>query len=311
MPPPAQTKPAAIAEASPVATPASFKSGTLPAAIAPLSTRNAALAGDPAAANIVGERYLSGKGVARNPKLAQHWLEVAANGGSAAAEFRLGVMFEKGDDGLPADRNQATTWYRKSAEHGNVQAMHNLAVLYAGQTEGTPDYATAAKWFEQAANYGLKDSQYNLAVLYQSGLGVTKDAATAYKWFAIGAAHGDTEAAKQRDDLRKTIPAGTLASLEPQIKAWHAKPQPRPSSAADAQSSPATQVLVKPPETAASEVGDVQQMLVKLGYDPGTLDGTMTAQTREAIRTFEQRSGLPDNGEISDELLSKLKGLAG
>ena len=59
------------------------------------------------------------------------------------------------------------------------------------------------------------------------------------------------------------------------------------------------------------EVGKVQKMLVQLGYDPGTLDGTMTAQTHEAIKTFEARSGMPVTGELSPALLQKLKGLAG
>lgn len=52
-------------------------------------------------------------------------------------------------------------------------------------------------------------------------------------------------------------------------------------------------------------------MLSQLGYDPGTLDGTLTAQTHDAIRTFEDRSGLPATGEISDALVQKLKALAG
>jgi len=288
-------KPVVLAEASPAAAAAE----TLPAAIAPLSTRDAAIAGDPTAAYTIAERFLAGKGVTRNPKMAEHWYERAAKVGSANAEFRLGALYEKGDEGVTSDKTKAQAWYRKGADHGNVQAMHNLAVLYAAQTGGTPDYASSAKWFEQAAGYGLKDSQYNLAVLYQNGLGVKKDLPTAYKWFAIGAARGDAEAAKQRDDLHKILPSAVLTSLEPQIKAWHAKP---PQQADEA-------VPMAP--TAEAEVTTVQKMLVQLGYDPGAVDGKLSAQTREAIRGFEQRSGLPDDGEISDGLLTKLKALAG
>ena len=287
-------KPVMTAEASPAAT-----AEALPAGIGPLSTRDAAIAGDPTAAYTIAERFLAGKGVTRNPKMAGHWYEQAAKAGSANAEFRLGALYEKGDEGIASDKAKARTWYRRGADHGNVQAMHNLAVLYAAQAGGTPDYASAAKWFEEAAGYGLKDSQYNLAVLYQNGLGVKKDLPTAYKWFAIGAARGDAEAAKQRDELHKNLPAAALAGLEPQIKAWHAR---QPQQAAG---------IVPMAPTAEAEVTTVQKMLVQLGYDPGAVDGKLSAQTREAIHGFEQRSGLPDDGEISETLLAKLKALAG
>lgn len=292
-------KPVAMAEATPAAAPVVASIDSLPVAIAPQSTRDAAIAGDPTAAYTIAERFLAGKGVTRNPKMAEHWYEQAAKAGSANAEFRLGALYEKGDEGVASDKAKAQIWYRKGADHGNVQAMHNLAVLYAAQTGGTPDYASSAKWFEQAAAYGLKDSQYNLAVLYQNGLGVKKDLPTAYKWFAIGAARGDTEAAKQRDDLHKILPTAVLAGLEPQIKAWRAK---QPQQAAE--------VVPRLP-TAEAEVTSVQKMLVQLGYDPGAVDGKMSAQTREAIRGFEQRSGLPDDGEITDAVLTKLRALAG
>jgi localization factor PodJL len=66
-----------------------------------------------------------------------------------------------------------------------------------------------------------------------------------------------------------------------------------------------------PMSKAAQDIGMVQKMLADLGYDPGTLDGTLTAQTHEAIKTFEGRSGMPVTGELSDALTEKLKALAG
>jgi len=299
LPQAAPAKPTIVADLGAVAP----QIDTLPAAIAPLSVRTSAMGGDPAAAYAIAERYLAGKGVTRDAKQAKIWYEQAAKSGYPLAEFRLGVLYEKGDDGVSADRAQAMSLYRKGADHGNVQAMHNLAVLFAGQAGGATDYASAAKWFEQAAGYGLKDSQYNLAVLYQSGLGVAKDPGIAYKWFAIGAARGDAEAGKQRDELRKALPAATITSIDAQVKAWHPKVQDHNANFTDAQAASANPLL--------PGVGDVQQMLAKLGYDPGTLDGTMTAQTHEAIRTFQQRSGLTATGEISDDLVGKLKALGG
>ena len=306
---PVQAEPASLTTAS--------EPEELPAAIAPLSLRNAALAGDPIAAYTIADRFLAGKGVARDPSKAARWYERSAKAGLPLAEFKLGVLYERGEEGLTADRASALGWYEKGAGHGNVQAMHNLAVLFTAQSGGEPDYAQAAKWFEQAANYGLKDSQYNLAVLYENGLGVTKSVQTAYKWLAIVAAHGDAEAAKRRDILRKQVPVAMLSTVETQAKIWRAKPQDRKANTIDAMAANTVTVPALTDDTgsaiasAAREVGDVQQMLSKLGYDPGTLDGTLTAQTREAIRSFEGRSGLPPTGEISPDLVRKLKSLAG
>ena len=286
----------------------------LPATIAPLSLRTAALAGDPIASYTIADRFLTGKGVARDPSKAAHWYEQSAKAGQPLAEFKLGVLYERGDEGVTADRGRALGWYQRGAEHGNVQAMHNLAVLFTAQAGGEPDYAQAAKWFEQAANYGLKDSQYNLAVLYENGLGVTKSVMTAYKWLAIDAAHGDAEAAKRRDTLRKQVPVAMLSTVEAQAKSWHAKQPDLKANTIDAMAANTVTVPAldgNVTASAAQEVGAVQQMLSKLGYDPGTLDGTLTAQTRDAIRTFEGRSGLQPTGEISPGLVRKLKSLAG
>ena len=288
----------------------------LPANIAPLSVRSAALLGDATAAYAIGDRFLAGKGVARDPARARHWYEQAAKAGLPIAEFKLGALFERGEEGVAADRASALVWYQKGASHGNVQSMHNLAVLFTAQSGGEPDYAQAAQWFEQAASFGLKDSQYNLAVLYENGLGVPKDAGIAYKWLAIAAAHGDAEAAKRRDVVRKSVPPETLASVEAQAKAWRPKMQDHKANSADilalanAPMVPVSDVSA-PAASAAGVVGQVQAMLGKLGFDPGTLDGTLTAQTRQAIRSFQERSGLQPTGEISSDLIGKLKALAG
>ena len=282
----------------------------LPAAIAPLSQRTAAIAGDPAAAYLIADRYQKGTGVTRDPAKAVHWFEQSAKSGSALAEFKLGVMNEKGD-GIAPDMPRAMDWYRASANHGNVQAMHNLAVLHTAQSGGAPDYVEAAKWFEQAANFGLKDSQYNLAVLNANGLGIAKDAGKAYKWFSIAAARGDADAGKQRDALHKALAASKATEVDAEVKAWRAKPQDRKANVADALGVTVGEAAPAMGNKAASDIGTVQKMLSQLGYDPGTLDGTLTGQTHEAIKMFQERSGLAASGEIDDVLKDKLKGLAG
>lgn len=132
-------------------------------------------------------------------------------GDMPAAQFRLALLYERGQ-GAPKNPAMARALYQKAAEKGHVRAMHNLGVLYADGIDGKPDYASAAEWFRRAAEYGLRDSEYNLATLTARGLGVPKNVAAAYTWFALAAAQGDADAARQRDEIGKTLDAATLKS---------------------------------------------------------------------------------------------------
>lgn len=204
---------------------ASANGERLPSAIGGTKLRDAALAGDPAAAYEVAVRYLEGRGVTTNIEEGSRWLDRAAAKGLAPAQFRLASMLEKGQ-GVKKDIARARKLYSAAAEQGNGKAMHNLAVLYAEGINGRPDYDTAVKWFRGAADRGVSDSQYNLAVLYARGLGVTKDFAESYKWFALAAAQGDKEAAHKRDEVAGQIEAKTLAKLQKAVKGWTPQRQP-------------------------------------------------------------------------------------
>jgi localization factor PodJL len=101
--------------------------------------------------------------------------------------------------------------------------MHNLAVMSANQSKGSPDYTVAAQWFSEAAERGLSDSQFNLAVLHENGLGVPQDLKQAYKWLAISARGGDKEAIRRRDILKGKLTADDVVAAEELVKNWKAK----------------------------------------------------------------------------------------
>jgi localization factor PodJL len=134
--------------------------------------------------------------------------------------------------GVKSDRAKARALYEKAAGHGNLKAMHNLAVITASTTAGNPDYATAARLFERAAQHGLRDSQYNLGVLYERGLGVAKDHAAAYRWYALAARSGDSMAARRRDSLIAKLPSQTIQAVDAKIASW--QPEPANEAANDA-----------------------------------------------------------------------------
>ena len=55
----------------------------------------------------------------------------------------------------------------------------------------------------------------------------------------------------------------------------------------------------------------VQQILAKMGYDPGPVDGIVGASTRRAIQNFEQEQKMPAKGRISGRLLKALVRVTG
>lgn len=190
---------------------------SLPPAIGGARLRNAAAAGDPAAAYEVAMRFMEGRGVPTNLEEAARWLERAAGKGLTPAQFRYASMLEKGQ-GVRKDLAAARRLYVAAADKGHAKAMHNLAVLYAEGVDGKPDYASAVLWFRKAAEHDVADSQYNLAVLVARGLGTEKNTAESYKWFALAAAQGDRDAGRKRDETAAALDAPTLADAQDAVK---------------------------------------------------------------------------------------------
>lgn len=62
----------------------------------------------------------------------------------------------------------------------------------------------------------------------------------------------------------------------------------------------------KAEETEAGTITKAQTGLSELGYLQGPADGTLSAETREAIRSFEHDRGLPETGNVSPALLAEL-----
>src|SRR3989337_2179963 len=81
------------------------------------------------------------------PPTEQELLEVrrAAEQGSAAAQFYLGTMHDRGKS-VPQSYTEAAKWYRMAAEQGEATAQSQLAGLYANGKGVPQDYAEAVKW---------------------------------------------------------------------------------------------------------------------------------------------------------------------
>jgi localization factor PodJL len=304
---------------------------TLPDIVGPEGLRNAALNGDPQAQFIVAGRYLDGKSVEQDYAAAARWYQKAAAKGLAPAQYRIGTLFERGK-GVPQDMALARVWYERAAGRGNVKAMHNVGVIYAGDQAGNPDYAKAARWFTEAGEHGLKDSQYNLAVLYERGLGVKQDAGQALYWYSLAAKQGDGDGAMKAGTLERMLAPSTVASVKERVAAFSAKedsaeanvvavgdptwqngaPQPAMAEALR-YDMPVLGAAVDMSSASAplDPISETQTLLNGLGYDIGSPDGKMNTRTANAIRLFQLQSGMKVTGEVSDELITKLKAKKG
>lgn len=297
----------------------------LPAGIGSEDLRQAALDGDPQAAFVVAARFAEGRNVPQDYKAAARWYQVAAAKGLAPAQYRLGALFERGT-GVPMDLTSARQWYEKAASAGNVRAMHNAAVVFANTQHSKANYEKAAYWFKQAAAHNLKDSQFNIALLYERGLGVSQDLGEAFFWFSLAAKQSDPDAAAKAKTLENTLPKGVTAEVKARLAQWTpavdaptanvvaiANPawQDRPAAAPATYDMPVIGAALQPVDNSGNQVEEAQQLLSRLGFDVGDANGTLTSRSRNAIRLFELQSGMKITGEVTPELLAKLRAKAG
>lgn len=63
-------------------------------------------------------------------------------------------------------------------------------------------------------------------------------------------------------------------------------------------------------ELTAAEIDEVQRLLVRLDFDPGSQAGVVTAETAAAIRSYQEMAGLPADGEADRPLLEELRSVA-
>lgn len=296
----------------------------LPSGIGSESLRQAALDGDPEAAFVVASRFAEGKNVPQDYKAAARWYGVAAAKGLAPAQYRLGALIERGS-GVAADPDKARQWYERAATAGNVRAMHNAAVLFANGQKARVDYDKAARWFAEAAAHNLKDSQFNIALLYERGLGVEQNLGEALFWYSLAARQNDQDAAVKAKTLESTLPRAVSAEVRSRLAQWAPKPdigkanivaithsewQDRPVAAPATADMPVIGAAMQSVDS-GNPVEEAQALLTRLGYDVGETNGTLGSRTRNSIRLFELQSGMRITGEVTPELLARLRAKTG
>ena len=129
----------------------------------------------------LGYRYWNGDGVERDERQAADWFDRAARQGLAPAQRMLGRCYEQGR-GVERDARQAVAWYRGAATQGDPEAQYALGVCLDKGLGTEENAAEAFAWYKNAAAQGLKKAQLALADCYEKGRGVPKNSSLAREW---------------------------------------------------------------------------------------------------------------------------------
>ncbi|WP_281647036.1 tetratricopeptide repeat protein [Parendozoicomonas sp. Alg238-R29] len=163
-------------------------------------------AGSSSAANELGWRTLLGKGVERDPVSAREYFEWAAELGSSAAEYNLGLDSLQGNS-EPASILHAGRWLQRSAESGHLEARRVQAYLQLDDQKWY-DFGTglagsemyqARQELEEVAQLGDGWSSYALGLLSLRGQGGSANLQKGYAWLNVAVALGYRPAAPLRD----------------------------------------------------------------------------------------------------------------
>ncbi|MEE8439830.1 MAG: tetratricopeptide repeat protein, partial [Micropepsaceae bacterium] len=130
----------------------------------------------------------SGRGVTQDVSQAAQYYLIAANQGSASAQFVLASLYSQGS-GVDEDATSAVSWYRRSAEQGYPLAMHNLAAAYLSGRGVEQNPTMAYAWFQLALRYypeNAPDRETAQRVRDQLASGLSQDARDEAEAFAEG-----------------------------------------------------------------------------------------------------------------------------
>lgn len=143
--------------------------------------------GDTAAQYRLGRRYLSGDGAKREARKAAYWFEKAARAGDVTSQRILATLFYSGT-GVRKSPAHALKWFRKAAEGGDALAQTALAdMYYRGIGMRRPDLKRAWRWMMTAARNGDPVAQYRVGLMLRDGRGTRRDLSRAFIWLHVAA----------------------------------------------------------------------------------------------------------------------------
>jgi len=121
-------------------------------------------------------------------------------GVSVSGDFQKGLTAVQSGDFATALRE-----WTPLAILGNDAAQYNLGVMYDKGQGVTQDDKTAIKWWKLAAEQGYASAQNNLGFMYANGKGIPQDYILGYMWWYIAVSNGHKDAVFGRDAVSKLM----------------------------------------------------------------------------------------------------------
>lgn len=125
----------------------------------------------------------------------------AAQQGNVSAMVEVGDFYKQGN-GVPADKDQAVLWYRKSLQAEAPEAAWKLAQVEMEEK----NWEEALAYLQIAAKEGSAVAQNELGRFYDEGLGVSVHHGQALYWRILAAQNGDAFAKKQIQQAQEQDP---------------------------------------------------------------------------------------------------------
>ena len=118
-------------------------------------------------------------------------LRQSAEKGNAEAQFRLGVIYGNGDEGIGIDQQKAMSWFKQAARQGHENALITMAWMYANGSGVETDEPRARELYLLAADHGSAKAQYVVATMYRfAQYGAPKDLSKALHYYTESANRG-------------------------------------------------------------------------------------------------------------------------
>lgn len=106
----------------------------------------------------LGLMHERGEGVAANDTTAWSWFKRAADGNHVAAQMRVAESYDNGR-GVPMSRAEAYKWYKRAAESGNARAKAKVGLMNIHGHGKKPNYLEGVRWLREAAQAGDHEAQ--------------------------------------------------------------------------------------------------------------------------------------------------------
>lgn len=143
------------------------------------------------------------------------WYLKAAEGGNVDAMHSLGYVYAEN-----GELKHAFRWKKKAADSGSAAAQFDVGLQYEKGvgTAINPDQALA--YYDRAARQGYGRAMINLAFIYSEGKGVDRDLRHVYKWFLLAREQGMRRAGLELEELERRLDEKSLSEARAMADVW-------------------------------------------------------------------------------------------